>query len=162
MPHWLVSIDANHNKSTNTTCTQWKKKVLSKTRLWSTSLRQALKMQHWSHLPIFSTPPLKVRKHDGIWMVWSQKHPNVLYKLQSPFTEYASCTCEWAICGNLCKQVLVLLTSTNIIQENIEHCGTWFGSNWEGFQAMYIGLGYLQLDDGASNDENNEDFQVKE
>jgi hypothetical protein len=35
----------------------------------------------------------------------------------------------------------------------------WFGSNCEGFQAMYIGPGYLQqLDDGTSNDENNEDF----
>jgi len=34
----------------------------------------------------------------------------------------------------------------------------WFGSNCEGFQAMYIGLGYLQLDDGTSNDENNKDF----
>jgi hypothetical protein len=34
----------------------------------------------------------------------------------------------------------------------------WFGSNCEGFQAMYIGPRYLQLDDGTSNDENNEDF----
>ncbi len=60
-------------------------------------------------------PTFEGDEDDGIWMVWSQQHPNVVYKLQSPFIEYASCTCEWAICGNLCKnQVLVLLTNINL------------------------------------------------
>jgi hypothetical protein len=63
----------------------------------------------------------------------------------------------------LCKhQVIVLLPSTNLIKENIiEYCGTWFGFNRGGFKAMLIDLRYLQLDDGASYDEDNEDVQVK-
>jgi hypothetical protein len=72
--------------------------------------------------------------------------------------------CEWAICGNLCKhQVLVLLTNIDLTKENIiEYCGTWFGSNCGGFQAMFTNPRYLQLDDRILNDEDNEDVQVEE
>jgi hypothetical protein len=38
------------------------------------------------------------------WMVWSQQHPNMTYKVPFPFIKYACCTCEWALRGNLCKQ----------------------------------------------------------
>jgi hypothetical protein len=102
-------------------------------------------------------------ENDGIWMVQNQQHPNFLYKLQSPFTEYESYSCEWAICGNLCKhQVIVLLSSIDIIKENIiVYCGTWFGFNCEGLKTMFIDPWYLQLDDGASNDEDNEGVQVE-
>jgi hypothetical protein len=100
----------------------------------------------------------------GILMVRNQQHPNVVYKLQSPFIEYASCTCEWAIHGNLCKhKVLVLLTSTDLAKDNIiKYCGTWFGSNCGGFQAMFTNMVYLQRDDRVSNDKDNEDGQVEE
>ncbi len=37
------------------------------------------------------------------WMVWSQPHPGVIYNIHAPFIKYASCTCEWALHGNLCK-----------------------------------------------------------
>jgi hypothetical protein len=63
----------------------------------------------------------------------------------------------------LCKhQVIVLLPSTNLLKENIiEYCGTWLGFNCGGFKAMFINPRYLQLDDGASDDEDNEYVQVK-
>jgi hypothetical protein len=32
-------------------------------------------------------PTFEGYEDDGIWMVQSQQHPNVLYKLQSPFIE---------------------------------------------------------------------------
>jgi len=38
------------------------------------------------------------------WMVWSQPRLGVIYNIHAPFTKYASCTCEWALHGNLCKQ----------------------------------------------------------
>jgi hypothetical protein len=65
---------------------------------------------------------------------------------------------------NLCKhQVLVLLTSNDLTKDNIiKYCGTWFGSNCGGFQAMFTNLGYLQLDDRVSNGKDNEDVQVEE
>jgi hypothetical protein len=64
----------------------------------------------------------------------------------------------------LCKhQVLVLLININFTKENIiEYCRTWFGSNHGGLQTIFTNLGYLQLDDGASNDEGNENTQVEE
>jgi len=63
----------------------------------------------------------------------------------------------------LCKnQAIVLLPSTDLIKENvIEYCGTCFQFNHGGFKAMFIDPRYLQLDDGASNDEDNEDVQVE-
>ncbi len=74
------------------------------------------------------------------------------------------CTCESTIHGNLCKhQVLVLLTNIDLTKDNIiKYCGTWFGSNHGGFQAMFTNMGYLQLDDQVSNEKDNEDVQVKQ
>jgi hypothetical protein len=96
-------------------------------------------------------------------MVQNQ-HLNVFYKFQSPFIEYAFYTCEWSIHGNLCKhQFFVILRNIDLIKENIiEYCGTWFGSNHGGFQVMFTNSKYLQLGDGASNDEGHEDIQVEE
>jgi hypothetical protein len=37
------------------------------------------------------------------WMVRSQPHPGVIYNIHAPFIKYASCTCKWALHGNLCK-----------------------------------------------------------
>ncbi len=34
---------------------------------------------------------------DNLWRVWNQQHPNVTYKIHSPFIEYANCICEWAL-----------------------------------------------------------------
>jgi hypothetical protein len=36
-------------------------------------------------------------------MVHNQQHSNMTYKVPLPFTKYACCTCEWALCENLCK-----------------------------------------------------------
>jgi hypothetical protein len=54
------------------------------------------------------------------WMVQNQQHSNMTYKIPLPFTNYVCCTCEWALCENLCKhQVVVFLTCTNFTKENI-------------------------------------------
>ncbi len=68
---------------------------------------------------------------DGAWGIWSQCLPNVIYAVKFPFIEIFCCTCEWALQGNMCKhQIVVILTCTNIFQEDIIHyCGTWYGSH---------------------------------
>jgi hypothetical protein len=50
------------------------------------------------------------------WIVRSQQHPNMTYKVPLPFTKYVCCTCEWALHRNLCKhQVTIFFTCTNFI-----------------------------------------------
>jgi hypothetical protein len=61
-----------------------------------------------------------VNENDHAWMVQSQQHPNMTYKVPLPFIKYACCTCEWALRGNLCKhQVAIFLTCTDLTKENI-------------------------------------------
>jgi hypothetical protein len=53
------------------------------------------------------------------WMVQNQQHLNMTYKVPLPFTKYVCCTCEWALCENLCKhQVAIFLTCTDLIKKN--------------------------------------------
>jgi hypothetical protein len=97
---------------------------------------------------------------DHACMVQNQQCPNVTYKVLLLFTKYVCCTCEWALHGNLHKhQVVILLLCTNITKKNIiQYCGTWCGSNCEGFVAMFGNFTYLHLYDNESNDEEpNED-----
>ncbi len=57
-------------------------------------------------------------KNSHAWMVWSEQHPNMTYKVPLPFTKYVYCTCEWALRGNLCKhQVAIFLTCTDFIKK---------------------------------------------
>ncbi len=79
------------------------------------------------------------------------------------FTEYACCTCEWVLHGNLCKhQVVILLLCTNITKENIlQYCGTSYGSNCGGFVAMFADLTYLHLYDNESNDEEPDEDDIE-
>jgi hypothetical protein len=44
-------------------------------------------------------------KTNHAWMVQSQQHLNMTYKVPLPFTKYVYYTCEWALHGNLCKLV---------------------------------------------------------
>jgi hypothetical protein len=55
------------------------------------------------------------------WMVWSQQHPNMTYKVLVPFTKYVFCIGKWTLRGNLCKHQVVVLTCTNFIKENIQY-----------------------------------------
>jgi len=88
-------------------------------------------------------------------------HSNVLSKAQNPFIKYASYTCEWVFCRNLCKhQVFFLLTCIDHTKENvIEYCGTWYEINCGGSKSFL--WTYLWLDDKTSNDEDNEKVQIK-
>ncbi len=88
-------------------------------------------------------------KTSHAWMVQSQQHPNMTYKVPLPFTKYACCTCEWALRGNLCKhQVAIFLTCINLPKENIiQYCGTWYGFDHGGFTAMFADPTYLHIHD---------------
>jgi hypothetical protein len=97
-------------------------------------------------------------------MVQSQQHLNMTYKVPLPFTKYACYTCEWALCGNLCKhQVVNFLTCTDFTKENIiQYCGTWYGYDCGGFAVMFVDPTYLHIYDNESNDEDaNEDHSEK-
>jgi len=87
------------------------------------------------------------------WMVQNQQHPNMTFTFL--FTKYACCTCEWALCGNLCKhQVIVFLTCIDFTKKNIiQCCGTWYGSDRGGFVVMFVEPTYLHIYNNESNDE---------
>jgi hypothetical protein len=98
------------------------------------------------------------------WMVWSQHHPNMTYKVSLPFTKYACCTYEWVLCENLCKhQVVVLFTCIDLIKENIiQYCETWYGSDCGGFVAMFVDPTYLHIYDNEYDDEKVDENHSKE
>jgi hypothetical protein len=89
------------------------------------------------------------------WMVWNQQHLNMTHKVPLPFTKYVCYTCEWALCGNLCKhQVVVLLTCINLTKKYIiQYCGTWYGSDRGGLAAMFVDPTYLHIFYNESDDE---------
>ncbi len=88
------------------------------------------------------------------WIVRNQHYSHVSYKVMHPFTEYASCTCEWAMSGNLCKhQIMIILMVTNVTQEDvIEYCGTWYGSNCGGLPTMFAYPKHIRDDSNFEND----------
>ncbi len=87
------------------------------------------------------------KKTGHAWMVRSQQHPNMTYKVPLPFTMYACCTCEWVLRGNLCEhQVAIFVTCTDLTKENIiQYCGTWYVSDRGGIVAMFVDPTYLQI-----------------
>jgi len=89
------------------------------------------------------------------WMVQNQQHSNMTYKVPFSFTKYVCCTCEWALCENLCKhQVAIFLTCTGLTKNNIiQYCGTWYGSDRGGFVALFADPTYLHVYDNESDDE---------
>jgi len=56
------------------------------------------------------------------------------------FIEYASCTYEWALRGNLCKhQIIIILMATNVTQEYvIDYYGTWYKFNRGGLMSLFV------------------------
>ncbi len=94
------------------------------------------------------------------WMVQSQQHSNMTYKVPFPFTKYVCCTCEWALRGNLCKhQGIILFTCIDLTEKNIiQYCGTWYGFDCGNFVAMFMNPTYLHIYDNEFDDEEaNED-----
>ncbi len=89
------------------------------------------------------------------WMVQSQQHPNMTYKVPLHFIKYAYYTCEWALHGNLCKhQVAIFLTCIDLTKENIiQYCRTWYGSDRGGFATMFADPTCLHIYDNESDDE---------
>jgi hypothetical protein len=58
------------------------------------------------------------------WMVRSQQHSNMTYKIPLPFTNCACCTCEWALRGNLCKHQVAIFLHVPISQKK-NHSILW-------------------------------------
>ncbi len=56
------------------------------------------------------------------------------------------------------SQCIVDVNKDNVIK----YCGTWYGTNHEGFQAMFMDPTYLQVDYRTLDDEKNQEFKVKE
>jgi hypothetical protein len=110
---------------------------------------------NWTpHIDVIS-PTFEGDDGDDVWQVRSQHHHGVNYKICTAFIEYTSCTCKWALQGNFCKhQIVVLLTCINPTTSNIiGYCGTYYGTHRGSLKCMFADLGYLQLDDGVSNEE---------
>ncbi len=79
------------------------------------------------------------------------------------FTEYPSCTCEWALRRNPYKhKIIIIFMVTDVTQEDvIDYCGTWFGSNHKGLVAMFVNPKYILNDlDSKDNGEANHDKGV--
>ncbi len=87
-------------------------------------------------------------------MVQSQIHFDVVCNFHAPLAKYGSCTCEYALHGNLCNhQVVVLLACTDLSKDDIINYYTWYGTGCRGFKAMFMDLKYLEANDGSSEDE---------
>jgi hypothetical protein len=121
------------------------------------------KVSRIPHTNVIS-PTFEGNDGDDVWQVLSQHHPSVVYKIHAFFTEYASCTCKWALRGNFCKhQIIVLLMCLNLTLENIiEYCGTYRGIHYGGLKCTFVDSTYLQLDDGAFDDEDGNQNQINE
>jgi len=80
---------------------------------------------------------------------------NMTYKVPLPFTKYVCCTCEWALCGNLCKhQIVILLTCIDLTKKNIiQYCGTLYRFDCGIFVAMFENSTYLHIYDNEFDDE---------
>ncbi len=107
----------------------------------ATNIDKASQIPHTNVIP----PTFEGDDGDDVWRVQNQHHLSVTYKIHAHFTEYTSCTCEWALRSNFCKhQVIILLTCTNLTRENMmEYCGTYYGTHHGGLECMFIDSTYL-------------------
>jgi hypothetical protein len=95
---------------------------------------------------------------DGACSVRSQHLPNIIYAVKFPFVEIFCYTCEWALRRNICKhQIVVILTCTNISQNDIIHyCGTGYESHRGRLGHMFADPRHI-LDDMESNDDDEDE-----
>ncbi len=78
-----------------------------------------------THIDVIQ-PTLESEDNVNDWNVKSQTHLNVIYNLNFPFIEYASCTYEWVLRGNFCKhQAIILLACTDLTIDDIYHQPLW-------------------------------------
>ncbi len=124
---WLITTIARHYMHT----LEMKKNGFIKNKVMEAIITR--RMEKVTLIP-FTHVYQPTLESDGAWGVWSQRLPNVIYTMKFPFIEIFCCMCEWALWRNMCKhQIVVILTCTNIFQEDIIHyCGTWYGSHHGG------------------------------
>ncbi len=112
---WLSTTIARHYMHT----LKMKKKGFTKKKLWRPFITWNVEKVALIPLTHVYHPTLE---SDGAWGVQSQRFPNVIYVVKFPFTKIFCCTCEWALRRNMCKhQIVVILTCTDISQEDIIH-----------------------------------------
>jgi hypothetical protein len=62
----------------------------------------------------------------------------IMYQVKYPFSQYACCTCKWALQGNK-HQIVVIITYNDVTHEDIiEYYGTWYGSIHGGLAPMFV------------------------
>lgn len=139
MSHWLVGVEANYNCGTILYASSRNGKARVHKKQGSCTIYGS-NCGEGIHDPTHRCD--LANTNVSAWMVQNQHHLGVIYNLHAPFVEYASCTCEWALCNNLCKhQIVVFMTCTNLTLDNIiEYCGTWYGTNHNGFKAIFANL----------------------
>jgi hypothetical protein len=98
---------------------------------------------------------------DGAWGVRNQHLPNIIHAVKFSFTKIFCCTCEWALRRNMCKyQIVVILTCTNISQEDIIHyCETWYGSYYGGLGHMFADPQHIPNDMESNDDDKYEHLE---
>ncbi len=128
---WLTTTIAHHYMHT----LKMKKKSFIKNKVMEAIITQSVEKVAFIPLTHVYQPTFE----SGTWGVWSQYLPNVIYAVKFPFIKIFCCTCEWALWGNMCKhQIVVILTCTNIFQEDIIYYrGTWYGSHCGGLGHMF-------------------------
>jgi hypothetical protein len=118
LANWLVNVQRLTTMVTKhyMHMAKMKKHRFIKNKVWNTVWKWTLKKPHWSHVTCGIDD---LNEIDHAWMVWSQQHLNMTYKVPIPFTKYACCACEWALCGNLCKHQIIVLLHVPISLKNI-------------------------------------------
>jgi hypothetical protein len=151
--HWLVGVEVNYNCGTTLYASGRDEKV----GVYKEQGRGTIygsKCGEGIHDPTHRCD--STNTNVSAWMVHNQHHLGVIYNLHAPFIKYASCTCRWALCKNSCKhQIVVFMTCTNLISSNnIEYCSTWYGTDHNGFKAMFANLANGPFSyDGVDNHE---------
>ena len=109
-------------------------------------------------------PIQHVQRHpsiEGAWQVHSQSALGRWYGILDPYTKYTSCSCEWAIRGNMCKhQLAVIKSSTDISWDDmLEFLGTYYGSLRGGLEAMFEHNVPIDPFEDLDGDEDEEDVE---
>jgi hypothetical protein len=137
---------------------EMKKKGFIKNKVMEAIITRSVEKVAFSPFTHVDQPTLE---SDGTWGVRSQHLPNVIYAVKFPFTEIICCTCEWALRRNMCKhQIMVILTCTNISQEDIIHYyGTWYGLHCGRLGHMFVDPQHIRNDMDSNDDDENEHLE---
>jgi hypothetical protein len=93
----LTTTTARHYMHT----LEMKKKGFIKNKVMDTIITQSVEKVALIPLTHVYQPTFE---NDGVWGVWSECLPNVIYVVKFSFTKIFCCTCEWAFRRNICDR----------------------------------------------------------